>query len=259
MATVNVHIVEEVARITLNRPSVRNAFNEQVIEELTEAFESLDAAIRAVVLTGEGTAFCAGADMNWMKRSVAFSEEENREDAAKMANLFRTIDETPRAVIGRINGPAMGGGLGLVACCDLAIAVDTAKFSFSEVRLGIVPAVISPFVMNKISPSMARRFFITGELFGAHQAQGMELVHRVVEPDRLDAVVQTATEAILKTGPRAVAEAKALVRTVASVSPRQAHSYTIDTIARLRTGEEAQEGFAAFLQKRKPQWPTAKD
>jgi methylglutaconyl-CoA hydratase len=255
MKTVRVEQQGNIARITLNRPDVRNAFDATMIKELREAFDALPDNARIVVLTGSGSAFCAGADLEWMQASAAMSEKENAADAAQMARLFSVIDETERVVIGRINGPALGGGLGLVACCDVAIAVDTVKFGFSEVRLGLVPAVISPFVVAKMGVSASRRYFVTGELFGAHQALADGLVHKVVGPERLDDAVNHMLELVEKNGPRAMGEAKKLVRVVSARPRVEALSYAVETIARLRVSPEGQEGVKAFLEKRKPSWP----
>lgn len=255
METVRVEVENGIARITLNRPEVRNAFNDTLIREIIDAFESLGSDVRVVILTGEGKAFCAGADLKWMQRSVSLGGAENAEDAAAMARVFRIVDETPRVVVCRLNGPAIGGGLGLVSACDIVVAVDRVKFRFSEVRLGVVPAVISPFVLRKISISAARRYFLTGEVFDAHKAMELGLVHEVVKAEDLDATVDAIAEGILETGPRAVAEAKVLIRKVTPPIAEAVHAYTVETIARLRISPEAAEGFAAFLQKRSPEWP----
>ncbi len=255
MKTIRVEQHGAVARITLHRPDVRNAFDGTMIKELRQALEALPDSANVVVLSGSGSAFCAGADLEWMQASGTMSQEDNAGEAAAMAQLFASIDDSHRVVIGRINGPALGGGLGLVACCDVAVTTDTAKFGFSEVRLGLVPAVISPFVIAKIGASAARRYFVTGELFGAHQALALGLVHKVVGPERLDDAIQHILELVEKNGPRAMGEAKKLVR-MACARPRdEVLSYAVETIARLRVSPEGQEGVKAFLEKRKPNWP----
>lgn len=243
-----------VQTIILARPDAKNAFNETMISELREVFSAIPDAVRAVILTGEGSAFCAGADVNWMRDSAKHSEADNRMDAARMEAMFRAIDECPAPVIGRVNGVALGGGMGLVACCDIVIAVDTAQFGFTEVRLGIVPAVISPYSLAKIGEKAARRYFLTGELFDAIQAHDIGLVHIVANESELDASVARVTEALLENGPKAVRTAKQLIREVTHMDRNEAREHTIGTIARVRTSAEGQDGLSAFLEKRKPGW-----
>lgn len=240
--------------VTLNRAEARNAFNDLMIEELRDIFSSVDNLTRAVVLTGAGTVFCAGADVNWMRDFAQRSESDNRKDAARMEAMFRAIDECPAPVIGRINGSALGGGMGLVACCDITVAVDTAQFGFTEVRLGIVPAVISPYSLSKIGERVARRLFITGELFDAARAREIGLVQEVVAAGKLDPTVNEITEALRKNGPMAVRTAKQLIREVTRMGRDEAREHTTSTIARVRTSAEGQEGLSAFLEKRKPNW-----
>lgn len=254
METIRIHQDGPVVTITLDRPEVKNAFNETVIAELTVAFRSIDAQTRVVVLTGSGNVFCAGADIGWMKKSIAFSEADNARDADMMAHMFRTIDECPCAVIGAINGHALGGGMGLVACCDIVVAVESALFGFTEVRLGIVPAVIAPFSLRKIGPRQARRYFLTGERFGVEQAQAMGLVHEIASADELDQRVADLTARLLKSGPNAVSIAKELIRDVPTMNTVTAHDHTVQTTARARTSPEGQEGLGAFLDKRRPNW-----
>jgi methylglutaconyl-CoA hydratase len=254
MQTIRVETQHNVARVSLNRPERRNAFNAELIRELGMAFTSLDPAVRVVVLTGEGKAFCAGADLQWMQESASLGERGNAEEAAAMAQLFQTIDQTPRVVIGRINGPAIGGGLGLVACCDIVVTLDTVRFAFSEVRLGVIPAVISPFVLRKISISAARRYFLTGEQFSAERAKELGLVHEVVKAEALDATVDELARAVQNCGPVAVGEAKKLIRRVTPQTDEAHTAYTVGAIARLRVSPEAKEGFCAFLEKRPPAW-----
>jgi len=245
-----------VATVTLDRPAVRNAFDDALIAELTAAFGELagDASVRAIVLTGAGPVFCAGADVNWMKRSISYTKDQNKTDALKMSGMFRAIDECPKPVLGRVNGLCFGGGMGLVACCDVVVSVDTAQFAFTEVKLGIVPAVISAYVAPKIGASAARRYFLTAETFGPEEARRLGLVHEVVTADRLDAKVGEVAAAILKNGPEAVATAKALIPQVLAKPRPDAIEFTASLISRVRTSPEGQEGLGAFLDKRKPSW-----
>ncbi len=254
MRTIRVENDNFITRIFLSRPDVRNAFNDTLVSELQVAFEGLGSETRVVILTGEGKSFCAGADLNWMKQSAAYTREQNEQDARAMAQLFKVINECPKPVIGRINGSALGGGLGLMACCDIVVAVNNAKFGFTEVKLGLIPAVISPFVLAKISKSYARRYFMTGEIFDAQQALDIGLIHAVVVPEELDSKIETFTEILLGNGPLAVAQAKQLIFEVASRGFDDALEYAISEIARLRVSEEGQEGLGAFLEKRKPSW-----
>lgn len=243
-----------VQTVTLCRPESRNAFNEVMIGELREVFTSVPERIRAVVLTGDGDVFCAGADVNWMRDSAHRDESDNRKDASRMEAMFRAIDECPVPVVGRINGTALGGGMGLVACCDIAIASDTAQFGFTEVRLGIVPAVISPFSLSKIGQHAARRYFLTGEMLNAHRAKEIGLVHEVVSAGQLDSTVTSVIDALTRNGPKAVRAAKQLIREIARMDRDDAREHTISAIARLRVSAEGQEGLTAFLEKRKPGW-----
>lgn len=254
MESVRVDTQGPVARVSLNRPDVRNAFNEVLIAELTQAFASLPAATRVVVLSGEGPAFCAGADVAWMKKSKSYTEAENARDAGAMAAMLRTVDECPRPVIARVHGPALGGGSGLVAACDIVLASDAAQFGFTEVRLGLVPAVVSTFVLPRIGPRAARRYFLTGERFGAAEALALGLVHEVVPADRLDARVDFFVGELLRCGPAAVAAAKKLIREASALPREKAIEHTVRTIASIRVSAEAQEGLGAFLEKRKPKW-----
>lgn len=245
-----------VARVTLARPNVLNAFNSDVIAELFACFGELaeDDDLRAVVLAGEGKAFCAGADVSWMQASVEATERENREDARAMAVMFRAIDECPAPVVGRVQGVAFGGGVGLVACCDVVVAAEDASFCFSEVRLGILPAVISTFAVAKIGAGQARRWFLTGEVLSSERARAIGLVHQVVPAAGLDAGVQDMVATLAANGPRAVREAKALIRRVAGLDRADALERCVETIARVRVSPEGQEGLRAFLQKREPAW-----
>jgi methylglutaconyl-CoA hydratase len=254
--TLKVSRAGAVATVALNRPEVRNAFDDVLIGELTAAFTSLgsDPAVRVVVLTGEGSVFCAGADVNWMKRSISYTQEQNKGDALRMSGMFRAIDECPKAVIGRVNGTCFGGGMGLISCCDVVVSVTGAQFAFTEVKLGIVPAVISAYVAPKIGAAAARRYFLTAEVFGPDEARRIGLVHEVVTAEALDSKVLEISSAILKNGPAAVATAKSLIPQVLSQSRPDAIEYTASLISRVRTSPEGQEGLGAFLEKRKPSW-----
>jgi len=243
-----------VVTIALNRPHVRNAFNALVIDELGQAAGSLRPSDRVLVLTGEGKAFCAGADLEWMKASAKQSEDENHREAANMAAMFCALNQSPRVVIGRINGSAFGGGLGLIACCDIAVAVEHAQFAFTEARLGLVPAVVAPFVLDKIGAGWTRRYFVSGETFTSAAALEMGLIHEVVAAEKLDEVVARLAEGALQCGPNAVIEAKKLLRTVAGQDRDDALETAVATIARLRRSPEGQEGLSAFLDKREANW-----
>jgi methylglutaconyl-CoA hydratase len=254
MRTVKIERRGAVATVLLRRPEVRNAFNEVVIEDLTQAFRSIEGGVRVVVLSGEGPVFCAGADVQWMRKSKDYTVTQNARDARAMAEMLRTIDECPRPVIGRVQGAALGGGSGLVACCDIVVAAEGTQFGFTEVRLGIVPANISTFVLPKIGARAARRYFLTGERFDAGEALRIGLIHEVVKPEFLDARVETVAQEVLRCGPRAVAIAKELIRKGASLPRDRAIDHMVRTIARVRVSPEGQEGLAAFLEKRAPRW-----
>lgn len=245
--------------LTLNRPDVHNAFGDRLIADLTEALEAAadDDAVRAIVLTGAGETFSAGADMNWMRSMANASEVENRDDALRLAALLRTLNFHPKPTIARVNGAAFGGGLGLIACCDIVIAVEDALFAFTEVRLGLVPAVISPYVIRRIGERQARRFFLTAERFDATRAMRIGLVRELATMETLDDMVEQQLRWLSQGGPQAVSEAKALVLKIAGVDlaeQEQQDLYTSELIARLRVSDEGQEGLAAFLEKRKPDW-----
>jgi len=261
MATSKKHVqirtVDGVARIKLTRPELHNAFNEVVIEELSDAFRSVDAddGVRLVVLAAEGKSFCAGADINWMKRMVGYSFEENVADANQMADMLRAIRECSKPVVARVHGAAIGGGVGLVAASDMAVAVKSAIFSLSEVKLGILPAVISPYVLEKIGPGAARRYGLTAERFDADEAKRIGLVSEVVDDaDGLDAWIAGIAEAVKGNGPRAVAACKKILSDVAGVPWDDVQALTTKRIAELRVSEEGQDGLKAFLEKRNPGW-----
>lgn len=246
-----------IVHLRLNRPEVHNAFNATLIETLTSALEAAgkDPAVRLVVLEAEGPSFSAGADLNWMADMANASEAENRSDALALARLMRTLDELPRPTIARVQGAAFGGGVGLVACCDIAIGVPEAKFGLTESRLGLLPAVISPYVIAAIGARQARRWFATAEVFDAAEALRIGLLHEVVPADALDAAVQRQVDLLMKAGPFAAAHAKSLVRRVGASRDRDRLDHdNADLIARLRVSREGQEGIGAFLEKRKPAW-----
>jgi methylglutaconyl-CoA hydratase len=241
-----------IARVTLARPEVRNAFDERLIRELRAVFEELGSRddVRAIVLAGEGKAFCGGADVRWMRASLDLTEDENVADARAMSEMFRAIDRCPKPTIARVHGVALGGGAGLAAVCDVVIAASDALFGFTEVKLGIIPAVISPFVIAKIGVSHARALFLTGERFGATRAQAIGLVHDVVEAGALDAAVDRVLDELRTAAPSAVAAAKRLVAQVREASYDATRDLTAAAIAAQRISPEGQEGLRAFLERR---------
>jgi methylglutaconyl-CoA hydratase len=247
-----------VTTVTLARPDSHNALNAALTGELTRCFEEIsdDERVRVVVLAGEGRSFCAGADIGYMRETSAFSYEENLEDARRLAMMFWTIDECPKPLVARVQGAAMGGGAGLVASADVAVADSEAWFAFSEVRLGIAPATISPFVVRKVGASHARSLFVTGERFDAERAREIGLVHSVVSGDGLDEAVDEKVGELLQGGPVAQATMKALLRRLETTEPMEAPGLTARVISELRTGEEGQEGLVAFIDKREPRWRT---
>lgn len=257
MTTLTIEIESRVARITLNRPEVRNAFNDDVIAQLKSAFEEIGRRddVRAVVLAAQGPAFCAGADLNWMRRMADYSREQNVADAAVLASMLKTIYECPKPTLARVQGDAFAGGVGLVAACDIAISVDSATFCLSEVKLGLVPATISPYVIRAMGARASHRYFLTAERFSAAQAHEMGLVHEVVSADALDRTVQSITQALCSAGPEAVSACKRLLHDVAYRDIDAALiSETVQGIADIRASAQGREGVQSFLQKRKPNW-----
>ena len=247
----------DVLHVSLNRPEVHNAFNDELIGEAVSIFDEAaqSSTLRAIVLRAEGPNFCAGADLNWMSRMATYSREENVRDAASLAKMFSVINECPLPVVGRIQGAAIGGGVGLVAVCDIAIATSDSKFALSEVKLGILPAVISPYVISKIGPSHARALFLTGERFGAERALAAGLIHQIVDDDAaLDPAVDASLALIRSSGPQAVRECKKLIAAVAGAPLAEAVPYTIEAIADRRISEEGQGGMKAFLAREKAPW-----
>jgi methylglutaconyl-CoA hydratase len=255
--TLAVGIAAKVATITLNRPDVRNAFNEFTIAELSLAFNELgrNDDVRAIVLAANGPAFCAGADLNWMKKMAGYSHAENAEDATKLAEMLRTIYLCPKPVVAKVQGDCYAGGMGLVAACDIAVAASAACFCLSEVKLGLIPATISPYVIKAMGENAARRYFLTAEKFTAQEAHRIGFVHDVVGAEALDAHVDAIVKALVTSSPNAVREAKVLVREVSGKTVDSALVVdTAERIARIRASDEGREGVASFLEKRKPSW-----
>jgi methylglutaconyl-CoA hydratase len=244
-----------VVRVTLNRPDVRNAFNEELIAELTAWATSIETHnTRVAVLGGAGPVFCAGADLAWMSKMVGYSHEENLRDARVLGTMFETLNTLPVPLIGRVQGAALGGGAGMAAVCDIVVAADDAVFGFTEAKLGILPAVISPYTVAKIGQSAARELFLTASKFSARRAREIGLVHAVVPAADLDTTIDAYVHDLLTSGPQAIAAAKTLIGAVAGRPPADVAGVTADTIARHRVSPEGQEGMRAFLGKTKPSW-----
>lgn len=246
-----------VATCLLNRPDKKNALNPQMIQELTHFFDDEGGPakeFRIVVLRGSGGFFCAGADLNWMKESAGFSAEQNKDDAQRLFDVFATLNRTPCLTVACVEGGAFGGGIGLISCCDVVLAAEDCRFSLSEVRLGLSPATISPFVTEKIGHSNARRLMLTAVLFNAQHGREIGLLHEICPPPELQAKLDETVEAALQCGPVAVAQTKDLLRRMLSLSLPDARLQSSDLIAGLRTGSEGQEGLTAFMEKRKPNW-----
>jgi methylglutaconyl-CoA hydratase len=247
------------AILTLNRPQVHNAFDDGLIAETTAALESLadDAGIRALVLTGAGATFSAGADLNWMRRMAQAGAEENRDDALRLAKLLRLLQFFPKPTLARVNGSAYGGGVGLIACCDIAIGIEGAKFALSEVKLGLVPATIAPYVVQAIGPRHARRLFVGAEIFDGTEAARIGLLHQCVPAEKLDEAVERQLHFLAKGGPLAQHEAKLLALRTSGTTAESAEDIDAENaelIARLRVSAEGQEGLSAFLEKHAPPW-----
>jgi methylglutaconyl-CoA hydratase len=248
-----------IATVTLNRPEVRNAFNDEVIAELTATIVEYGARpeVRCIVLAGNGPSFCAGADLNWMKRMASYTYDENLSDARALAQMLRVLYRCEKPTIARVQGDAYAGGMGLVAACDVAIAVDTANFCLSEVKLGLIPATISPYVIRAMGPRAAHRYFLTAERFGAAEAHRIGFVHDVVKADELDVKVRDVAQAFVAAGPAALKACKALVQDVAGEEIDHALiERTVKGIADIRVSDEGREGIQSFLGKRKPNWLT---
>ncbi|RFP12899.1 enoyl-CoA hydratase/isomerase family protein [Duganella sp. BJB475] len=247
----------KVATVTLNRPDVRNAFNETTIAEITQAFGELgaEADLRAIVLAANGPAFCAGADLNWMKKMAGYTHAENHADALQLAEMLRTIYLCPKPVVAKVQGDCYAGGMGLVSACDIIVAVDQANFCLSEVKLGLIPATISPYVIKAMGENASRRYFLTAERFGAQEALRIGFAHEVVAADALDAKVAEIVKALVNNSPNAVQQAKVLVRDVVGQTVNDALlADTAERIAHIRASEQGREGVASFLEKRKPSW-----
>jgi methylglutaconyl-CoA hydratase len=255
--TLTVGVADRIATVTLNRPELRNAFNEDAIAEIAMAFDELgqDLDVRAIVLAANGPAFCAGADLNWMKKMAGYSAAENQADALRLAAMLRTIYFCPKPVVAKVQGDCYAGGMGLVAACDIVVASEAASFCLSEVKLGLIPATISPYVIKAMGEQAARRYFLTAERFGATEAKRIGLAHEVVVAEQLDATTAAIVKALAANSPHAVREAKKLVREVAGVPIDDAMlADTADRIAAIRASAEGREGVASFLEKRKPSW-----
>ena len=254
--TIRYEVKKNVALVTFNRPKVHNAFDDVMICELSEAFDHLavQTEIRAVVLTGEGRSFCAGADLNWMRRVKDYSYEDNLKESLDLSDMLYKAYSCPKPTIARVNGAAIGGGTGLVAVCDIAVAARNAKFSFSEVKLGLIPACISPYVVKKCGEGKCREFFLTGERLSAEKALSAGLLNAVTELEILDALVDEYLAQLISSGPNAIATCKELLRRVPQMSYDEVKRYTAEVIAQIRVSEEGQEGMAAFLEKRRPKW-----
>jgi methylglutaconyl-CoA hydratase len=247
-----------VAHVVLNRPEVKNAFDDVLIKEMSGALEAIahDDSIRVMVLTGDGNVFSAGADLNWMKKVAGYGFEENVEDALIFARMLESLYRLPKPTIARINGACIGGGVGLVSACDVAVAVPDAKFALREILLGIAPSAISPYVLRKIGERYAHDYFLTGRTFDANRAREIGLVNEVVERELLDAEIDVWVKRFLHAGPKGIAATKKLINRVAWSSIEDVQEYTARTIASLRGSDEGREGFAAFFEKRRPDWDT---
>ena len=255
--TLNITRENKVATITLDRPDVRNAFNETTIAEITQAFRELgaDADLRAIVLAANGPAFCAGADLNWMKKMAGYTHAENQADALQLAEMLRKIYLCPKPVVAKVQGDCYAGGMGLVAACDIIVAVDEANFCLSEVKLGLIPATISPYVIKAMGENASRRYFLTAERFSAQEALRIGFAHEVVAAEALDAKVAEIVKALVNNSPNAVQQAKVLVRDVVGQPVNDALlADTAERIAHIRASEQGREGVASFLEKRKPSW-----
>jgi methylglutaconyl-CoA hydratase len=255
-STLKVVQEKDVLTIELNRPDVHNAMNEELMTELTTSFRQINANenIRIVILTGSGSSFCSGADLNWMKNMVNFSKKENIEDSKKLLRLYEAIVNCSKPVIGKINGHAFGGGIGLVAVCDITIALPEKKFAFSETKLGIIPSVISTFVARRVNLATMNRLFITGERFSSEYAQKIGLIDNIVDETHIDKTVQKYISLLRSSGPQSIAEIKSLLHYYQLMDIEKYKEHTVEKIAELRLSHEGQEGISAFLKKRKSKW-----
>ena len=256
-AALSVTVQDQVARITLTRPEVRNAFNAEVIAQIKSAFEAVGTRddVRCVVLAAEGSAFCAGADLNWMRRMADYTRDDNLADASELAAMLRAIYECPQPTIARVQGDVYAGGMGLVAACDMAVSVDSAHYCLSEVKLGLIPATISPYVTRAMGARAAHRYFLTAERFSAQEAHRIGLVHEVTTAETLDAKMNELTHALVSASPNATRVCKKLLQDVAEHEVNEALvRMTVEGIADIRVSSEGKEGVQSFLQKRKPNW-----
>ena len=257
MSNLNIKVEAQRATVTLTRPELRNAFNDAVIAELTQVFSELGARedVRAIVLAAEGPAFCAGADLNWMRRMADYDREQNLADAARLAEMLRVIHHCPKPVVARVQGDVYAGGMGLVACCDIALSADSAHYCLSETRLGLAPATISPYVMRAMGPRAAQRYCLSAERFDSAEALRIGFVHEVVTADQLDSRVDAVVKALLNASPAAVRACKRLLQDVAQREIDAALiAQTVEAIADIRASTEGREGVQSFLQKRQPAW-----
>ena len=254
--TLEIQIENDVATVNLNRPYVQNAMNEELKKELTDFFKNItnDNSIRVIILTGKGKSFCAGADLNWMKSMANYSKQENIKDSRLLSNLFESIYNCPKPVIAKVNGHAFGGGLGLFAVCDIAMAIPGCKFAFSEVKLGIIPSVISTYVNRRMSIANMRRLFLTGERFSSEYAQSIGLIDFVFNEDEINDKIGKYIEFFRSSGPIAIKEIKNLVDSCGNMGRKEYIEHTIEKISELRVSKEGQEGINAFLEKRKSKW-----
>lgn len=254
--TINIKKEKNVTTIYLNRPDVHNALNEKLMKELISCFKELyeDGSTKIIILTGNGKSFCAGADLHWMKSMIRYSEEENIKDSRILLDLYEIIYNCPKPVIGRINGSAFGGGIGLLAVCDIVIAVSDCKFAFSEVKLGIIPAVVSTYIVRRIGISNMKRLFITGERFDSNYAKEIGLVDHVVSEQELNDIIKHYIELLSFSGPKAVAEIKKLIDNYEKFDLEKYKEFVVKKIAELRVSDEGHEGINAFLEKRKAKW-----
>lgn len=256
LQTIDYRTVGKVAHVTFNRPDVHNAFDDTMIKELSTVFEEIEkrSDVRVVIVTGKGKSFCAGADLNWMRRVKDYSYEDNLKESLELAEMLYKVYASSKPTIARVNGAAIGGGTGLVAVCDIAIAADRAKFSFSEVKLGLIPACISPYVLKKCGEGRCREFFLTGERLTAERAHAAGLVNAIVPLEEIDTYIENITSLLISSGPEAITKCKELLRNVAEMSLEDAKKFTAEVIAQLRISDEGQEGMNAFLEKRRPNW-----
>lgn len=254
--TIIVEKNQDIATVSLNRPDVHNAMNESLMKELTQCFTelSIDNTIRCIILTGKGKSFCAGADLHWMKSMVSYSKEENIKDSTLLLDLYETIYTCPKPVIGRINGHAFGGGIGLIAVCDITCTIPGKKFAFSEANLGIIPSVISTYIYPRIKKADMRRLFITAERFDSETAQAIGLIDYVVSEEDFDTAISEQINLVKSSGPQAISEIKQLLEHLSTLDRKAYQKHTVEKIAKLRVSQEGQEGITAFLEKRKPNW-----